>query len=117
MKSPNQTIVISLLVALSMVVGCSSTPTVPLPPPNALSSAPGMDGLVSIRGNGALPGAVVIAYNENTGAGVLATASDAGEFTLELAASVGDSILVWQRAGASSGEQVNIIVPMDPGGS
>jgi hypothetical protein len=70
-----------------------------------------MDGIVTITGNGALPGAVVIAYNENTGSGVLTTSSDAGEFTLELAAAVGDSILVWQRAGSDAGQQANIIVP------
>jgi len=107
-----QTIVFALVTAMGILVSCTSTPTIPLPPPNALSTAPNMDGLVTITGNGALAGAVVIAYNENVGNGVLTTASDAGEFSLELAASVGDSILVWQRAGAQSGEQVNIVVPM-----
>ena len=89
--------------------GCTS-PTLPLPPPNALSSAP-VDGVVIINGNGAIAGAVIIGFNENTGSGRLTTASDAGEFRLELMASQGDSILVWQRTGAQSGEQTQVIVP------
>ena len=89
--------------------GCTS-PTLPLPPPNALSSAP-VDGVITIEGNGAIAGAVIIGFNENTGSGRLTTASDAGEFTLQLMASEGDSVLVWQRTGAQSGEQTQIIVP------
>jgi len=94
---------------LSALAGCTS-PTLPLPPPNALSSAP-EDGFVTLTGNGAIAGAVVIGFNENTGQGRLTTASDAGEFTLRIMASSGDSLLVWQRTGAQSGEQTQVIVP------
>lgn len=68
----------------------------PIPPPLAQTSAPGEDGMVTVRGDG-IEGAQISAFNERTGEGVIGTADDAGRFELCLAAENGDSVLVWQR--------------------
>ena len=101
---------LSLLLAVS---ACStgSSPTLPIPPPTALSSAPDASGIVTITGSGAIEGAMVLAYNERLETGSIGVADDMGDFTLQLAAEVGDSILVWQRVGTESGQLTTAIVP------
>ncbi|MEZ4251434.1 MAG: hypothetical protein R3B99_24750 [Polyangiales bacterium] len=98
---------------LGLLGACSSgaSPTLPIPPPAALTSAPDEMGVVTITGNGAIEGALVSAYNERTGRGVIETADDRGEFVLRIEGQTGDSILVWQRVGTQSGQILSLAVP------
>ena len=53
----------ALLVGALLPSGCTTTssPTLPIPPPEALSSAPDAEGFVTIEGDGAIEGAQVLA--------------------------------------------------------
>jgi len=101
------------LLALVSALGCevSSTPTLPLPPPSALSSAPDGAGIVTVTGSAVEPGAFVSAFNLDTDMGVIGVADDTGRFRLTLPASVGDTLEVWQRVGTRPGEPLDIVVP------
>ncbi|MEM9070048.1 MAG: hypothetical protein AAGE52_16190 [Myxococcota bacterium] len=89
----------------------ASAPTLPIPPPTALSSAPDGDGFVEISGEGAIEGAMVLAYNETLETGVIGIADDLGRYSLRLRADIGNSVLVWQRVGTDSSMLINIVVP------
>lgn len=102
---------LAALVALGAACSSGTSPTLPIPPPSALTSAPDEDGVVTITGNGAIEGALVSAYNERTERGVIETADDTGAFVLRLEAQTGDSILVWQRVGTQSGQVLSLGVP------
>ena len=103
----------AILGALLLASACTSpsAPTLPIPPPTALSSAPDADGLVTITGAGAIEGGMVLAYNETLGVGVIGTVTDMGTFELRLRGGIGDSILVWQRVGTDASRFVEIVVP------
>ena len=105
----------ALLVGALLPSGCTTTssPTLPIPPPEALSSAPDAEGFVTIEGDGAIEGAQVLAYNEQLELGVIGVADDMGRFTLRLRAEVGHTILVWQRLGTESGQLRTLIVPRE----
>ena len=101
------------LVLLLGPLGCevSSTPTLPLPPPSALTSAPDGTGLVTLSISAVAPGAFVSAFNLDTMSGVIGVADDAGTLSLQIPASIGDTIEIWQRVGTRSGEPVDLVVP------
>ncbi len=101
------------VVALTGLQGCSNSasPTLPIPPPSALSTPPDADGFVTIRGTAAIEGAIVSAFNERLGEGVIGEANDLGEFELRLRGDVDDSIAVWQTVGSDRGEIVTVRVP------
>ena len=101
------------LSVLLAVPACStgSSPTLPITPPTALSSAPDATGIVTITGSGAIEGAMVLAYNERLETGTITVADDMGDFTLRVAAAVGDAIFVWQRVGTESGQLTTVVVP------
>ena len=105
-----------LLAALSaslLGAGCTagSSPTLPIPPPLAESTSPSVDGLVTITGTGADPDAIMAAFNENTGLGVLGEPEPDGSFTLVLEGSVDDSISVWQQIGTRTSQIQTVLVP------
>jgi len=101
------------LVLLLGPLGCevSSTPTLPLPPPSVLTSAPDGTGLVTLSISAVEPGAFVSAFNLDTMSGVIGVADDAGTLSLQIPASIGDTIEIWQRVGTRSGEPVDLVVP------
>ncbi|MAQ17568.1 MAG: hypothetical protein CMN30_22570 [Sandaracinus sp.] len=103
------------LAALLTASACSNSasPTLPIPPPSALSSAPDDEGMVTIEGRNAVEGAMVSAFNERLEVGTIGVADDLGEFTLRLPAESGDSLSVWQSVGVQRGEILTIRVP-DP---
>lgn len=103
------------LAALTGLSGCtgSSSPTLPIPPPSALSSTPDAEGFVTIQGTAAIEGAIVSAFNERIGEGVIGEVDDIGEFQLRLRAEAGDPIAIWQTVGSDRGEILTIRVP-DP---
>lgn len=101
--------------ALTGLEGCSNSasPTLPIPPPSALSTPPDADGFVTIQGTAAVEGAIVSAFNERIGEGVIGEANDLGEFELRLRAAGGDPIAIWQTVGSDRGEILTVLVP-DP---
>ncbi len=107
-----------LALALLLAAACeSSTPTIPLPPPNALVEAPpDADGYVTVRIRGAEPEALLFAYDEPLAKGVIGRADADGNGTLRLRAAAGDPILVWQQAGDRSSAPVTVLVPSPDGG-
>lgn len=116
MKTIRKTIsgvIMSAMLALCALTGCTagSSPTLPIPPPSALSSTPDGDGIATITGTGAVPGALIAAYNEQREDGVLGTADEEGDFSVRLRAEVGDDITVWQQIGTRSSELLSIQVP------
>lgn len=102
---------IATLSCLLAACEVSSTPTLPLPPPSALSSAPDAAGIVTVTGGAVEPGAMVFALDLDLDAGVIGRADDMGNFSLRLPANVGDTLEIWQRVGTRSGEPTDIVVP------
>ncbi len=102
-----------LIVAIAVLGACTtaSAPTLPIPPPTALSSTPDGDGFVTISGMGAIEGAMVSAYNEQLEVGVIGVADDLGGYTLQIRADIGNTIVVWQRIGTETSGLVTVIVP------
>jgi hypothetical protein len=85
-----------------LALACS-TPTLPLPPPAALTATePDVDGIVIISGE-VLPNAFVFVLNEGTEAGVIVRAGPDGRFSAAIAAEVGQTIIVWQEVGTDRG--------------
>jgi len=68
---------------------------------------------VTIQGTAAIEGAIVSAFNERIGEGVIGEVDDIGEFQLRLRAEAGDPIAIWQTVGSDRGEILTIRVP-DP---
>lgn len=92
-----------VLIGVTALSGCNA-PTLPLPPPAALSaSSPDpMTGLVTVSGE-ALPGAFVSCVNTRLESGVIVRADAGGLFSLEIQAQRGDSLLVWQQLDNNRG--------------
>ncbi len=110
-----RTAIAAASLALVLVAGCTtaSSPTLPVPPPAALSSAPNDEGVVTITGTGAIEGAFVSALNEQSEEGRIVRANDLGEFEIQIGAEVGNSIIVWQTLGTRTSELVTVIVPAE----
>lgn len=94
---------IALLAASAFVGGCTA-PTLPLPPPAALSVSPidPVTGLVTVAGE-ALPGAFVSCINVRLSSGVIVRADAGGLFSLQIEAQAGDALQVWQQIDGQSG--------------
>lgn len=98
-----------LLVGAGASLACS-TPTLPLPPPAALSyGVPDADGYVTISGE-AEPDNFVVCFNEDRAAGVIVRANALGNFTCRLFANPGDTIEIWQETGTERGLGVSIMI-------
>ena len=89
--------------------GCYG-PTLPLPPPTALVSAPDTSGTVQLTGD-ALGDAYVLALNLDTDQGVIGRADPAGRYALELQADSGHTIEVWQMTASDGGQHATVVVP------
>ena len=92
------------------LAGCSSTPTLPLPPPVVSVGAPSAEGLVAVEGM-ANALAYVHVLNQASDQGKIARASALGAFRIELAASAGDTLVVWQERDGDTGERSEHVVP------
>ena len=101
---------VALLASLAAAGGCS-TPTLPLPPPAALSATPpDASGIVTVEGD-VLENAYVFCLNDRTERGVIVVADGTGHFTLQIEAMSGDGLMVWQELGRDLGEPGEIVVP------
>lgn len=98
------------IVPLLLCAGCGSTPTLPLPPPVASVGAPNAQGLVRVEGE-ANERAYVHVFNEQRDEGVVDRADDAGRFAIEIEASAGETLVIWQEDEGLSGERIERIVP------
>ncbi len=97
--------------ALAAVATACATPTLPLPPPDALTiSPPDVDGIVTVTGE-VLPDAYVYCLNLDTEMGVFLRADDTGMFTIRIPAESGQYLSVWQEARAQRGPPADIRVP------
>jgi hypothetical protein len=102
-----------LLAAIALVGGLAScsTPTLPLPPPAALSaSAPDASGFATVTGE-VQPEAFVFCINEETMRGVIERPDATGRFTLRIEAEPGHYLSLWQEIGTDQGPKVPIEVP------
>lgn len=98
------------LTALLGLVACAG-PTVPIPPPAALTvTVPDAEGLVTISGR-AQPSAIVSALNQRTETGVVVVADPAGDFTLAIGGEPGDDITLWNRVADTTSGVANVTVP------
>jgi hypothetical protein len=96
--------------SLLLLVGGCYGPTLPLPPPTALVSAPDAEGTVTVTGQ-ALPSAYVLALNLDTDEGVIGRADDGGRYALQVRASSGHTLEVWQMTAADGGQHTTVLVP------
>jgi hypothetical protein len=94
--------------AAALETGCAA-PTLPIPPPTALVSAPDASGMVTVSGH-ADPAAYVFVLNEATEAGVIVHADASGMFSARIPASLGDMITAWQMIGNEASQQVHLTV-------
>lgn len=97
-------------IALSVLVLACAAPTLPLPPPTALSTAPDAMGLVTVTGR-VNADAYVFALNEDRGDGVIVSADATGLYSATLAAATGDTITCWQMIGTNTGQLTSVVVP------
>lgn len=104
-----RTVALSALLCLACAPGCYG-PTLPLPPPTALVSAPDATGVVDLRGE-ALPDAYVLALNVDTDEGVIGRADPGGRYAVRLRADVGHTIEIWQMTTMDGGQHGTVIVP------
>ncbi len=100
-------------IALGLGLLACEGPTLPIPPPAALS-APDGDGFVRLTGE-APPSSLVAAFNETQDQGVLGGADDEGRYELRLRANAGDAVsyFYFLADGSRSGSG-DLIVPAPP---
>jgi hypothetical protein len=101
-----------LLLVLLGTAACSTTPTLPLPPPVA-SVAGTSQGLVMVEGM-VRPRAFVSVFNERAEEGVITRADEAGYFVAELPGLAGDVLSIWQEYDGETGERKQLVVPEAP---
>jgi len=97
--------------SLLLQTGCAS-PTLPLPPPAALTASPPdpATGLVTVTGL-AQPEAWVYCINLDTDRGVIQRALLDGSFQIEIAAASGHYLSLFQETGIDRGSPMEIRVP------
>ncbi len=111
-RAARLTATLLLLALVAASEGCFG-PTLPLPPPTALVSAPAADGFVEIRGS-ALADAYVLALDLDRDEGVIGRASGVGDYRLRVQAASGETIEIWQMAGTDGGQHTTVVVPDAP---
>lgn len=104
------------LVILCALMSCNSTPTVPVPPPEMTFvkvSTPDSNYHVFVVGepNAASSRDVVIVFNEDKGNGVLQDVKDDGSFSVEIAANVGDVLVVQVKRDNQLSSEEELVVP------
>jgi hypothetical protein len=97
-------------IGLLLFVGCDDSPAGRLPPPETTYvTPPNPQGYATVSGAAgtAYGDEVVLVYNEDTGVGVMESVDEDGEFEVQVAAEIGDVIVVQIKLGyALSPEQM-----------
>jgi hypothetical protein len=98
-----------------LVAACDSTPTVPVPPPEfCAASAPDEFGLCTVGCDGGQTiRNVALVYNEEMGQGLMRETEEDGSFSLEIAAEVGDTLLVQIKHDNKLSGEVVLTVPAE----
>lgn len=93
-------------------LGACNAPSLPLPPPAALVSAPDpATGLATVDAN-VLSNAYVLCLNDRTDRGVIERADDSGRSVFQIAAVGGDTLSIWQQVGDDLGPPRQFVVPI-----
>lgn len=104
--------ILLLLLAVLALSACTTTPTLPLPPPVASVGVP-EDGFAQVEGQvHAL--AYVSVLNEQNDEGVITRADHEGNFKTRIAAKSGDLLTIWQDLGDGEPSlQKQLLVPSE----
>lgn len=100
---------VAVLAGVVTSTGCAA-PTLPIPPPTALSSTPDATGMVTVTGT-ADPTAFVFVLNNMTDTGVIAHANPDRTFSIRVTAASMDHLSVWQEISGRGSEPNMITVP------
>jgi len=102
----------AVLAALS-IIGCNSTPTVPVPPPEFCDvTVPDTDGISVVTcDDGETARNVALVYNDNWGQGVMQETEEDGSFVVEIEANSGDELLVQMKFGNTLSAETALYVP------
>ena len=100
------------LIALSLL-GCNSTPTVPVPPPELCGvTAPDTDGIAIVTcDEGQTARNVALVYNDNWGSGVMQETNDDGSFVVEIEANAGDGLIIQMKYDNRLSAETYLTVP------
>ena len=110
-------IALASLFVLLVSIGCNSSPTVPVPPPEMIIVyAPSDEGIATVLGKpgSAVVGDSVLVFNKNLGLGVVSLAEDDGSFEAEIEASPGHRLSIQLIRGDMISEDETIVVVPDP---
>jgi hypothetical protein len=101
----------ALLIFAALILGsCTTTPTLPLPPPVASVGVP-EDGFALVEGE-VHSLAYVLVLNEASEEGVITRGDQEGNFKARIAAKSGDLLTVWQDLGdGDQSEKKYLTVP------
>lgn len=99
-----------LVLAVAVAAAGCAAPTLPIPPPTALVSAPDASGRVTVTGR-ADPAAYVFLLNNDTDQGVIGHAATDGSFSLRVMAASGNELWVWQELNSQPSQQNIQTVP------
>lgn len=108
-----------LLIAAVAAVGvlfaaCDSTPTVPVPPPELCQASVPVDGLCTVGcASNNTERDVALVYNENLGEGVMRETEPDGSFEVDVAAEVGDQLIVQLKQDNHLSAEVYLTVPAE----
>jgi hypothetical protein len=100
------------LAALS-IIGCNSTPTVPVPPPEFCGvTAPDTEGISIVTcEDGETARNIALVYNDNWGQGVMQATEEDGSFVVEIEANSGDELLIQMKYGNTLSAETALTVP------
>ncbi len=107
-------VLIGILILLCGVLGCNSTPTVPVPPPEVISVSAPQDGYVTVMLNAgeAEQGDIVLVFNEMDGAGVMERIDNPdGSFEVEVEAVASDRLYIQIKQDNELSKEEEHIVP------
>jgi hypothetical protein len=108
--------VLAAVALLGLVAGCNSTPTVPVPPPEFCGiSAPDEDAGTAVVTceAGQTARNIALVFNDDLGHGVMQETNDAGAFSAEVEANVGDTIIIQMKYDDRLSAEVVEFVPAE----
>lgn len=101
------------LACAATLASCES-PTLPVPPPSSPEVTLSADGTTARLVGGAIPGALVMIYDDDTARGVIATASSSGRWEatidLDFSKAPANTLEIWQREGRGDSPPVTKLV-------
>lgn len=97
---------VSTVLSMALLLGGCQSPTLPLPPPSEPAYATTPDGKqaeIQAGPGSAIPGALVMIFNNDVGTGVIVTAGARGEFEARIETDFArftyNTVEIWQRYG------------------